>query len=344
MPTQEVQRTTRATVAAEIARQRLAYPSADEPTWRTVVNEPERTMGIQTRRGGWIYPEIVVVEEGGNFIHLLAVVVLFHEVTEIEAMERWLPLSRAGQLFLYVPSGQAGRANRLCHQLGIKVAGIRAWRRTPAFGIEVTDAYAGPDLLAPLFALLPPLLRRRAYRPERVLLEAEYQAPAAAARSEPALPAGARLAALPASSAGAAAPAEEAEVEHLLPSIWPAVLALGVLLTAFGLRVPGRVAWSGDRIPYGGGNAGVDREDIVQFGGGAGPAEAAATPAAEAAAHEEAPIPSLAPVMIALGALLAGFGVVFPAELLGAGMALLLLGLLGWIREDVEGFMTPVSH
>ena len=340
MPTQEVQRTTRATVAAEIARQRLAYPSADEPTWRTVVNEPERTMGIQTRRGGWIYPEIVVVEEGGNFIHLLAVVVLFHEVTEIEAMERWLPLSRAGQLFLYVPSGQAGRANRLCHQLGIKVAGIRAWRRTPAFGIEVTDAYAGPDLLAPLFALLPPLLRPRAYRPERVLLEAEYQAPAAAARSEPALPAGARLAALP---APAAAPAEEAEVEHLLPSIWPAVLALGVLLTAFGFVFPAELLGAGIAITVVG-MLGWIGEDIVQFGGGAGPAEAAATPAAEAAAHEEAPIPSLAPVMIALGALLAGFGVVFPAELLGAGMALLLLGLLGWIREDVEGFMTPVSH
>ena len=60
------------------------------------------------------------------------------------------------------------------------------------------------------------------------------------------------------------------------------------------------------------------------------------------------------PVRIALGLGWLGFQIyiiffpqapLFQRPLhLTLALALLLLGLLGWIREDVEGFMTPVSH
>ena len=165
MPTLAADRSKRADVLQQLAAARFAFPSPEHPDWETVVNHPDPQMGVQLRRGGWIYPDLIVTEEPGHFIRMLAIVVLRHEVTEAEAMQRWLPLSKAGPCYIFVSAGQATAANRLCQSLGIKVAGIRTWRRTPAFGLEIVPAYSGPDLLVSVFSLLPPMLRPRAYRP-----------------------------------------------------------------------------------------------------------------------------------------------------------------------------------
>lgn len=164
MPTLEAQRTKRTDVAEQIAAVRFPFPSDERPDWRTVVNLPDGIVGIQIRGGGWIYADIVVVAEPGNFVELLAIVALRHEINEAEAVSRWLPLSKAGPLSLFVPVGQAGRANRLCRELRIPVAGVRTWRRTPSFGLAISDAYSGPDLIQPILALLPSFLRPRVYR------------------------------------------------------------------------------------------------------------------------------------------------------------------------------------
>jgi hypothetical protein len=46
---------------ALIARVRFPFPDAQNPNWKTYVNEPQRTMGI-TAKGDSVYPDIVVVD------------------------------------------------------------------------------------------------------------------------------------------------------------------------------------------------------------------------------------------------------------------------------------------
>ena len=296
-------------------------------------------MGVQLRRGGWIYPDLLVTEEPGHFIRLLAIISLRHEVTEIEAMQRWLPLSKAGPCYLFVPAGQARAASRLCRSLGIEIAGIRTWRRTPAFGLEVVDAYTGPDLLAPLFAILPDLLRPRAYRVERARIDRSYQRPGAAERggdllpdaeppAAPALPAG-----LPVAESPTVLPAG---VHMPPPSPFPIVMAIGMILTGFGVIFPAELLGTGLAALFFG-VIGWLLEDVRDYAHGAGQEfPQPYTPDLPEGVHM--PPPSLSPIVMAVGMILTGFGVIFPAELLGAGLVLILLGVLGWLNEDIRDF------
>ena len=167
MASLDTQRATRAAALEGIAAARFVFPSARQPAWETHVNFPEVQLGLQTKSGAWIVPDLAVTAEPGHFLQTLAVVALRGEVTEAEARDRWLPLSKAGALYLFVPSGQAAEANALCRQMKIRLAGLRTWRRSAAYGVMVEDAYAGPDLLRPIARLLPPALRPRAYRRRR---------------------------------------------------------------------------------------------------------------------------------------------------------------------------------
>ena len=243
MPTVDVERTRAADVVEQIASDRFAYPDAEHPTWQTFQNLPEEQIGVQVRGGGWIYPDIVVVEEPGHFIELVGIVALRHEVTEAVARAHWLPLSKAGPLYLYVPAGQTGRANRLCNELGIRLAGLRAWKWTRGFGFEVEEAYSGLDLGRLVAAILPPFMRPLASREERREQEAAYAAPGPAQR---------------AALAAGAAPLLEAGVEagelgfHTAPpSPYPILIGLGAALTAFGAVFPAELlgAGAGDGDP-----------------------------------------------------------------------------------------------
>lgn len=321
MPTVDVVRAKRADVVAQVAAARFAYPSGEHPNWHTVSNYPDAGTGIQIRGGGWMYPDILVLEEPGHFIEMLAVVALRHEVTKEEARTRWLPLSKAGPLYLYVPAGQTGRANRLCQELEIRLAGLRAWKWTPVFGIDVADAYHGPDPLLLLMTLLPPALRPRAYRPERRVQEAAAALPMAAPAP----------AAMPAAEAHAGPP-------HLpAPSIYPIVMGLGLVLTAFGFVFPGELLGAGLALAIVG-VLGWIREDVLDYGGLRGVHAPVAVGHGGPPGGVHLPPPSLSPIVIGLGLVLTAFGFVFPAELLGAGLALGILGVLGWIREDLRQF------
>ncbi|MEE9277618.1 MAG: hypothetical protein V3V06_04355 [Dehalococcoidia bacterium] len=339
MPTVDVERTKRSDVLRLIRDARFQYPTDEQPDWRTVVNSPELEVGIQIRSGGWIYPDIVVTEEPGHFIQLLAVVALRHEVTETEAMSRWLPLSRAGPLYLYVPAGQAGRANQLCRQLEVHVTGIRTWKRTAAFGLEIVEAYSGPDLLAVVAALAPEFLRPRAYRPQRVRIQEGYRAPEAASLEAAALEPGAQVPALAAGEAppAVAAPALETPpgVHLPPPSPFPILLGLGMLLTGFGVIFPAELLGAGLAM-VAVGVGGWLKEDVLYFDG-AGHAEAAPV-VQEAPSGIHLPPPSVRPIVLGLGMGLTAFGFVFPGELLGAGITLTILGTIGWLAEDVRDF------
>ena len=342
MPTVDVERSKRADVLHKVAAARFAFPSAEHADWETVVNFPDPQLGVQIRGGGWIYADLAVTQEPGHFVQLLAVVALRHEVTEAEAVGRWLPLSKAGPLFLFVPAGQSSRANTLCHQLGIKVAGIRTWRWTPTFGLDISNAYAGPDIFGVVAAMLPDALRPRGYRVQRVRALEAYRAPAAGHRE-----------ALPESSAGVEAAPIPVEVVaspesalpegvHLPPpSPYPIVLAIGMALTGFGVMFPAELLGAGLALLTVGALGWV-KEDVVQFGQAAEHGHVVETGAAPLGSTlpegVHLPPPSAAPLILALGAAMTGFGAMFPAELLGAGLAVLLFGALKWVVEDVQDF------
>ena len=353
MPTLAANRTKRADVLQQLAHSRFAFPSAARPDWETVVNHPDPQMGIQLRSGGWIYPDLVVTEEPGHFIRMLAIVVLRDEVTEIEALERWRPLSKAGPCYLFVPAGQAGAANRLCRQLGITLAGIRTWRFTAAYGVEIVDAYSGPDPLASVFALLPPMLRPRAYRPDRSHIDRSYSRPAPAQRGGE-LPPGTAAPSTPALTAGDAAPVAAPAVHnahddslpegvHLPPpSLFPFVMGAGLMLCAFGFVFPAELLGAGlATMLYG--VIGWLLEDVRDYANGAGQ-DYPRPQTPDAPGHIHMPPPSLSPIVMGLGIMVSAFGFVFPAELLGAGLVLTVLGVVGWLSEDIRDFAAGAHH
>ena len=184
MPTSEVAWTKRGTVLDQIVAVRYGYPNDEFPDREVTVNFPSRGMGVQVKSGGWLYPDIVVTDEPGHFITLLGDLALAHEVTNEIATERWAALAKAAPLVLYVPTGHAGRAIRLCRLNGIKLHKLMVYRQRPvAFGIDIHEAYSGPDLFKPIAALLPPALRPMAYRDERIAVFDRYLQPLPASRS-----------------------------------------------------------------------------------------------------------------------------------------------------------------
>ena len=330
MPTTDAGRTRRADIVAQLASTRFAFPTPEQPALATAVNVPDRSMGIQRRDGGWMYPDIVVTEEPGHFLQMLVVVALRHELTEAEARDRWLPFTKAGALYLVVPAGQAAQANALCRRFKIPLAGLRTWRRQPAFGLEITDAYTGPDLLARVMALLPPALRPRAYRTGGARLPAAEEVPAPVQPPDSGTPKAA-----PAGAATHAAP-------HMIaPSVFPFIVAAGMLLAGFGLVFPAELLGAGIAL-LAMGVGGWILEDIQAFRGPADSHTQAAAVHAPAGVH--LPPPSLSPLVVALGMMLSAFGLVFPAELLGAGVALTVVGTLGWIWEDIRSFMRGTGN
>ncbi len=363
MPTANAARTKRGAVLEQIVAARYGYPNDEFPDREVAVNFPNRQIGVQVKSGGWLYPDIVVTEEPGHFIALIGDIALGHEVTNEIASERWAALAKAAPLVLYVPTGQAGRAIRLCRLHGISLHKLIAFRRRPAaFGIDLSEAYSGPDLLKPIAGLLPPALRPMAYRTERVAVVDRYLQPLPASRSGdvPALiapkpdvsPSLLQLTAGAEGEHGAHVDdhdsAHDDHSAHLPPpSLAPLLFALGLIVTGLGAVFPGELLGVGIAL------IGLSAlrwftEDMGYYEAG-GPAEfrqqpLQIMPEAEAPPGVHMPPPSLSPVIFALGLILTGLGAVFPAELLGAGITLIVFGGVGWWWEDIQAFEEPEHH
>jgi hypothetical protein len=364
MPTLESARQKRGTVLQQIAEVRYAFPNAEYPNREVALNFPERRLGVQVRAGGgrsggWLYPDIVVTDEPGHFIAVAADLALMHEITNETAVERWAPLAKAAPLVLYVPMGQAGRTMRLCRLNGIKLYRLMTYRQRPAgFGLDLQEAYSGPDLLKPIAGLLPPALRPMAYREERKQVVDSYLQPLPASRSgdvpalaSPAVDTPAVLA-LPSGMGDeeheADAHGHGSNADHLPPpSLAPILFAMGLIATAAGaifvtemlsvgitLIVLSAIRWF--------------VEDMGYYEAG-GPAEFRQHPlgvmpeAAPPPPGVHMPPPSLSPILFAAGLILTAAGAVFVSATLGAGITLIIFGGVGWFFEDIASFEEP-SH
>ena len=125
---------------AEIARLKFAFPNEKFPDLETVVNLPRPGVSVGQAGGKDLYPDIVVVRRPGAWLKMMAQVESADTIDDETALTRWLPMSRCGELYVYVPFGSVAEARRLCKKHGVSVAGIRAWRFRPVWGLEVTEA------------------------------------------------------------------------------------------------------------------------------------------------------------------------------------------------------------
>ncbi len=356
MPTLESARQKRASVLQQIAEASYGYPNDEFPDREATTNFPVEQMGVRVRSGGWLYPDIVVTDEPGHFIAVAADLALTHEVNIDSAVDRWKPLAQAAPLILYVPMGQSGRAIRLCRMNGIKLHKLVAYRQRPAgFGIDLQEAYSGPDLFKPIASLLPPALRPMAYRNERKAVADSYLKPFPASRSGD-VPAIAAPAEQPAATLALPSGLEdehgqgehESPETHLPPrSLAPILFALGLIVMAAGAIFVGELLSVGITLIV----LGAVRwfmEDMGYFEAG-GPAEfrqhpLAVMPKPSPPPGVHLPPPSLSPLIFAAGLMITAAGAVFTDQVLGAGVTLIVFGGVGWFLEDIKDFEAPAHE
>ena len=354
MPTLESARQKRGTVLQQIAEAAYGYPNDEFPDREVTRNFPAEQMGVRVRSGGWIYPDIVVTDEPGHFVALAGDLALTHEVTNETAVERWKPLAQAAPLVLYVPMGQSGRAIRLCRMNGIKLHKLVAYRQRPSsFGVDLQEAYSGPDLFKPIASLLPPALRPMSYRDERKAVVDSYLQPLPAARSGD-VPALAAPAESPAATLALPSGIEDAHEHddhdspesHLPPpSLAPVMFALGLIVLAAGAVFVGELLSVGITLIV----LSALRwflEDMGYFEAG-GPAEfrqrpLTVMPDVSPPPGIHMPPPSLSPLLFAAGLMITAAGAVFTDQVLGAGITMIVFGGVGWFLEDIQYFEEPV--
>ncbi len=142
----------------DIARARFAFPNAKYPHYKTYVNHPHRTMGVEMPDAAVAYPHIVVVLHPENYTKILGEVETNETVNQDVAYYEWRPYAELAPLYLYVPVGKGDEALSLCRRYNIPVVGVRTWRYVVGYEeIEINDHYtvpSGPE------DLLPKILRR----------------------------------------------------------------------------------------------------------------------------------------------------------------------------------------
>ena len=149
-----------AKAAHEIAAARFVFPTKEHPAYRTHVNVPEVTMGVQVGKEE-VAPDIVVVEKlntGETRLVMTAAVATTEMVNDAEAKSRWARFAAIQDhaFYVYVPVGYGAAAKKICRRLKIHPEGFRTWRFTPR-GLEVNDV---SEPASPLAALMPPLVRK----------------------------------------------------------------------------------------------------------------------------------------------------------------------------------------
>jgi len=142
----------------DVAQARFEFPTNEQPSLRTFVNIPEKTLAVTDTDGAELIPDIVVVDTPGNILKILAAVETLETITEERATEAWLPFSKLPEaaFYLYVPVGSGGAAKKIAKSLGIDIYGYRTWRYVPQ-GIEINEISESPEIVK---KLMPAAVRR----------------------------------------------------------------------------------------------------------------------------------------------------------------------------------------
>ena len=137
----------------DIVRLRFGFPTEKYRDYKTYVNHPQRTMGVQMPGTQVAYPDVVVVQHPENNTKIVAQVETNETVREAVARSEWLPYSELAPLYLYVPVGKGDETLDLCRRLDVPVVGVRTWRYIAGYDDpEINDHYtvpSGPEDLLP---------------------------------------------------------------------------------------------------------------------------------------------------------------------------------------------------
>lgn len=124
---------------AEIAKVKFPFPNEEFPDYETFVNVPTPRLSVGEANGRELVPDIVVVHKPGLFLRMMAEVEMADTLTDDAAANEWLPMSKIGPLYLYVPAGSVPQLKQLLKKHKVRVAGIRTWRFRPVWGLEVVE-------------------------------------------------------------------------------------------------------------------------------------------------------------------------------------------------------------
>jgi hypothetical protein len=123
-----------------VAKAKFPFPNEDARNLETILNIPKRIISAGTYEGQELYPDIVVVRQPGQWLQMMVEVEMDDSVTDERAENDWRPMSRLGDLLIYVPAGYANEAKQLCKEHNVRPKGIRTWRFRPVWGIEIHEA------------------------------------------------------------------------------------------------------------------------------------------------------------------------------------------------------------
>jgi hypothetical protein len=125
---------------AEIAKVKFPFPGPQGLDYETIVNVPKPKMAVGEEGGKDLYPDIVVVRRPGQWLLMMAEVETPDTVNDETAQNDWLPMSKVGDLYVYVPAGMIPETKQLLKKHGIRLKGIRTWRFRPVWGLDVAEA------------------------------------------------------------------------------------------------------------------------------------------------------------------------------------------------------------
>jgi hypothetical protein len=124
----------------KIAELKFPFPNEENPGLETIDNVAKETMAVGTHEGRDLFPDLVIVRRPGQWLELMAEVETPDSVNDESAYRDWAPMSRLGDLLIYVPAGMVQETKALCRKHKVKAKGIRTWRFVPVWGLQVTEA------------------------------------------------------------------------------------------------------------------------------------------------------------------------------------------------------------
>jgi hypothetical protein len=119
--------------AQAIAAERFDFPNTNAPNLKTLTNRPARQVGVKLDENAreMAFPDIVVLEDPGNEVRMLAEVEThrtLRETPEADLIEKWQTFTFLGELYLFVPLMRADDVKKLLKKHKVEIAGLRAWR------------------------------------------------------------------------------------------------------------------------------------------------------------------------------------------------------------------------
>lgn len=122
---------------AQVARQRFPYPDSGHPSWKTYLNEPEHTKGVNAQPDT-VYPDIVVVDER-NAVMQLGEIETGMTMNEAET-EQWRKYySLCSNFYLYVPAISKEAVVQLIASQKVQLGALRLYSYDAQGSLLITN-------------------------------------------------------------------------------------------------------------------------------------------------------------------------------------------------------------